>query len=323
MRYSLLLWPHANARYEEAMRAPLAAEANCILSSFGIDCNCTYNRLYGVNALCFECEELPGEAMEALRAHSHMFWLCRETEAGPVPVCGAREACVGEDLPLVLKYKGKTNERFTSMLINLALYASDFAKEDRILLCDPMCGKGTTLFLALNRGFDAFGTDIDKKDAAETVDYFKKYLQMHRVKHKFTGESQTVKGSPAVGVSSFDVNGALTLKYAVSDAALLDKVFTKRRADIIVSDLPYGIQHAPGGLKSFEELLRSVLPACRAMLKEGGALAFSFNSLTLPRETVLKEMEKAGLKPLRGGDWENMSHWVEQAVVRDVAVCRR
>ena len=31
-------------------------------------------------------------------------------------------------------------------------------------------------------------------------------------------------------------------------------------------------------------------------------------------------MEKAGLEAKRGGAYENFSHWVEQAVTRDIAV---
>ena len=52
-------------------------------------------------------------------------------------------------------------------------------------------------------------------------------------------------------------------------------------------------------------------------------MAVSFNAQTLKREKVLNLMEEAGLEPKRGGAYEDFSHWVEQAVTRDVAVARR
>ena len=51
------------------------------------------------------------------------------------------------------KYKGKTNEAFTMHLINQALCAAKLPEGRPVTLLDPMCGRGTTLFQAVNRGF--------------------------------------------------------------------------------------------------------------------------------------------------------------------------
>ena len=91
---------------------------------------------------------------------------------------------------------------------------------------------------------------------------------------------------------------------------------------MIVSDLPYGVQHGAVGGKP-EELLRRALPAWREALKKGGTVAVSFNAQTLRREKVLKLLEEAGFEAKRGGAHEGFSHWVEQAVTRDIAVGRR
>ena len=64
------------------------------------------------------------------------------------PCSPAGSSALGGDLSGVLKYKGKTNEMFTGMLVNLAVFSSEYAKWfDRPLqVLDPMCGRGTTLF---------------------------------------------------------------------------------------------------------------------------------------------------------------------------------
>ena len=54
------------------------------------------------------------------------------------------------------RYRGKTNELFTTVLLNLALFAGDFAAEPaaRLRVLDPLAGGGTTLFTALVRGVE-------------------------------------------------------------------------------------------------------------------------------------------------------------------------
>ena len=322
MRYSLLLWPHSNGRYEQAILTPAANELSLILSSFDIDARCEAEVLCGVRALSFDSELLSEQILDALSAHSHAFWVCVQEGNAFVPLRGACVPTLGGDLPYILKYKGKTNERFTSMLINLAYFASDYSKAEHPTLFDPMCGKGTALFLALNRGFDACGTDIDKKSVAEAVDYFKKYLETHKIKHTSRVSSQTIGKTQAVSVHSFEANG-LKLNIASADGGIINRVYTKQKANIIVADLPYGVQHAPGRLEKFDQMLEEALPAWKDSLLPGGTIAVAFNTHTLPLEKAREVMEKQGLTPLRGGIWDNMSHWVEQAIIRDVAVCKK
>lgn len=282
----------------------------------------SFQTAFGVNTLTFETDACG--AVDTLSCHSHMFWLCEEASGAFLPVSGEKQPCVGADLPFVLKYKGKTNERFTQMLMNLAICASDFSFTDRLTLFDPMCGKGTALFEALNRGYDACGSDLDKKALAESGDYFKKYLEIHRLKHSYSADSRTVRGSGAVKAEVFRLGKTgPELQLACADAALCDRVFSKKRAHVLISDLPYGVQHAPGKKQGFEDMLESVMPAWKNSLLPGGAMALSFNTFTLPRDTVRAVMKRNGLTVMEGGCWDGFAHWVEQAVNRDVAVCRR
>lgn len=92
---------------------------------------------------------------------------------------------MSEDLAEVLKYKGKTNAGFTSMMLHCACAASDFARApEPLTVLDPLCGRGTTLFCALQSGHHGIGVDVDAKAVAEADTYFFRYLQYHYVKHE-------------------------------------------------------------------------------------------------------------------------------------------
>lgn len=321
MRYSFVLWPHSNGRYEEAMRLPVQNELSLILSHTGVNAAVEGREVFGVYTLCFETDA-PVKA-EALCAHSHSFWVCEERNGAFVPLCGENVPAVGRDLPFVLKYKGKTNERFTRMLINLAICASDFSFGDRLTILDPMCGKGTTLFEALNRGWDACGCDLDKKSLQEAREYFKKYLEFHRIKHTCSSDSRTLPGGSAKSdVFALGKDGP-KLQLACCDGSLCDRVFSKNRANIIACDLPYGVQHAPGNRKGFEETLDEMMESWKRALLPGGGMALSFNTFTLHRDRVRDIMRNHGFTVMEGGAWDGFAHWVEQAVNRDTAVCRR
>ncbi|MBR4234563.1 MAG: hypothetical protein IKR85_00690 [Clostridia bacterium] len=322
MLYSLLLRPEANGRIQEAMSVPLLNELRIILSVFGVQSAIHTRSVYGVQAFEFECAALSDSAVKALSAYSHILWLCERTKAGYIPLTGAAHARIGADLPLILKYKGKTNEYFTQLLINLALCASDRRGEERLTLFDPMCGRGTTLFLALNRGWDACGIDSGKTEIAEADAYFKKYLETARISYTRSAQSQTLDAHSHAPVVTYETQ-SLTLRIAHAQAEKCDRVYNRRRAQLIVSDLPYGIQTAPGGMKRFEDMLRAMMPAWTRSLAPGGAMALSFNTYTLKTETVRSIMRENGLEVMCGGAWDAFAHRVEQAINRDAAVCRK
>lgn len=326
MTYALLLWPYANARYEAAVREPAVAELELILASVGIPEKCEYRELSGAGALVFSSENASLSETEIQRVwtHSLAYWFgILQKDGSFLPLSGAKPARIGADLPFVQKYKGKTNERFTQQLINLALYSSKFEKEERLQLLDPMCGRGTTLFQALNRGWNAVGLDIDKKAIHDLLDYYEKYLQYHRLKHEKKQMSATVKGHKAVPFRTV-TSESTVLRVGEADAAIAGAAVGRESQHLIVCDLPYGVQHAPGGeggaRQSFETLLSRTIPSWHEALKTGGAAAVAYNVNTLRTESVRAIMEACGLKPMRGGIYDRLEYWVEQAVTRDVTV---
>ena len=72
-----------------------------------------------------------------------------------------------------------------------------------------------------------------------------------------------------------------------------------------------------------EEQLKAFFGAAFRSIKPGGALAFSFNLNTLRRREVEQALAETGLEVLTEGPYADFSHWVEQAVDRDVVIARK
>lgn len=334
MKYTILLWPHANARYRAETQKLAGAELAVMLACVAPEVKFAQAECLGMPALELESDgALSDLCIEALKGHSLMYGLFEQREDGSlVPVAGRETPYLGEDLPGILKYKGKTNELFTQLLVNVALYSGTHWKaRTPIRLLDPMCGKGTTLFVAANRCWQCTGADVDKNDLKEAEQFFKRYLEYHRYKHTLERGSLTVKGKkPANSVqftfadTSENFKQKLTggLRLANVDAAHAREAFGQRAFHMIVCDLPYGVQHASHG-GSLENLLAEVLPGWRDALLPGGTVAVSFNAQTLRTARVHELMAEAGMEPLTEGAYQEFSHWVEQAVTRDIAVCRK
>ncbi len=332
MIYTALLRPHANSRYQAEAPKLAASELTLLLEKGGVQADVRLETAAGADWLTFEGPRLDEKQAALLGRAAHLYVLFERASDGALtPLQGRAAAYLGEDLPAVLKYKGKTNEIFTDYLINLALCASDFAPEDVLTLADPMCGRGTTLFAAVNRGYHAVGADRDTTAVDEAEKYFKRYLEYHKIKHAASEKSLTQNGKQAARLHVFEfadmaehfkAGDKRTLSLSVLDGAKLNAARKKESVHLIVSDLPYGVQHAPGGKKgvSLENMLYDVLPVWTRTLKRGGAMALSFNVNTLAPDMVRGMMAECGLDVMDGAAYCGLEHWVEQAITRDAAV---
>lgn len=90
----------------------------------------------------------------------------------------------------IRRYKGKTNEVFTRVLLNLAIFAGAYSGQyaERLRVLDPLAGGGTTLFLALAAGYDAFGIEQDRQDVETTAVFIRQYLHGERISYKELAE---------------------------------------------------------------------------------------------------------------------------------------
>ena len=319
MRYTMLLWPHANARYQVETEKLARAELEVMLSRLGVEYTWEEGGLDGLPALGFAARALAPAEAAVLARHSLLYALFERREDGALlPLFGREAPRVGADLAGILKYKGKTNETFTQLLVNLAWLAGKMPEKAHLL--DPMCGRGTTLFVALNFGWDATGSDVDRAALREAEQFFRRYLEYHRFKHATQRGSLTLRGKKSAPYTSFALP-AVALRLAEVDAARVREAYGQGKFDVLCTDLPYGVQH--GANMPLEALLRLALPAWAETLKHGAAMALSFNAQTLPARKVRALLAGAGLRVLEGGPYDRFEHWVEQAVTRDVAVAVR
>ena len=206
MHYKMLLWPHANARYQNETLKLAAAELEMMLARLAPGAEIAADERLGMPCLDLGVDgPLPADAVGALRRHSLLYGLFEDQSGSLRPVAGRADAAVGRDLPAILKYKGKTNELFLQMLINAALYAGDFWNSDAPLsMLDPMCGRATGLFVAANYGWDALGADVDRGDLKEAEQFFRRYLEYHRFKHTVTRLSRTLKQGGSAAECRFE-----------------------------------------------------------------------------------------------------------------------
>lgn len=336
MQYAFQLLPHPNVRYQSALEKLGKAELQCMLLALGIFTQPQVELIGGIPFLTFESPTLHTQALEQLSSLSCVYlWTQQEGEA-LIPFKRPRGRYLAEDMAEVLKYKGKTNAAFTSLMLNLARSQSDFFDEKRPLtVLDPMCGKGTTLYCALAQGMNAVGLDRDRKDLKEAMDFVNRSLQNQRIKYSLFQGSCSVPKGPAVPEATYTLadtkehyqaGDTRTLRFLLGDTRQVGILLRKTPAELLVADLPYGVQHAPengGRPESFETLLRKALPAWREAVRPGGAMALSFNSYTLTKRQLSLWAQEAGWLPKNEAPLDDLEHYVEQAVNRDVLVCYR
>lgn len=329
MKYCFQLLPHPNFHYREANRILGLNELTILLASLELDVPVVAEEIGGADFLTFDVPQLSDEQLERLARHSSLLLLCSQENGMLRPLSTNRSSYLPSDLSEVLKYKGKTSAPFTRMMLNCTLALAGVPQDRPPLALDPVCGRGTTLFCALEMGWNAAGVDIDRIDLREAMTYFDRYCAHHHLKRTLKQSAETCgKASVPAAVYTiadtkehFVANDTRTLRLYNGDTALCDKLMKKTPADVIVGDLPYGVQHAPQmGRKpeTFLQLLERALPAWRRALRPGGAMALSYNVLTLPREKLASAIEKAGFTVMTGGVYDQFEHFVEQAVRRDV-----
>ena len=321
----MLLWPHANARYRSETLSIAHAELQLMLP----DVEIRTDLLHGAPCLLFTCEDVLNSSMlQRICRHSLMYLLFVRSGETLLPIAGRSPAYVGEDLPGILKYKGKTNELFTQTLLNAALDSSAFADTgEKLTVYDPMCGRGTTLMVAANMGFDGVGTELDKNDIHECDVFLRHYFEYHRMKYKRQSSSLTVSGKKgcqslcyeyADTAEHYKQKQTQSITLVNADANDASALFGKKRFHLLCCDLPYGVQHGSLG-GSLVDLLKTALPSWKKCMKTGGAIALSYNTNTLKPETLQQLLTTAGFVPKQS---ENVSysHWVEQAITRDIAI---
>jgi SAM-dependent methyltransferase len=269
-------------------------------------------------------DDAPLAELARLEATSEAFELLDEVGGVAGPFLRPLERGVVPVLPRELaearRYKGKTSEVFTRVLLNLALFAAEAPGTARLRVLDPVAGGGTTLFAALALGHDAAGVERSRRDVETTATFVREFCREARISHR---EERIAKGPRRVTFELGPRDVPRTLVLAEGDACAADEVLRTipggARFHAVVGDLPYGIQH--GGDPA--ALLRDALPAWSRVLLPGGALAVSWDATRLPRERLV-EVAREHLDVLDEAPWNALAHRVDRVIKqRDVVVARK
>ena len=340
--YALLILPSTNRVYAdsavELTKAELLAFDRAVLGA-RLE-NIGTREVAGVPYVTFEVDEVGERGAALLGNLSSVYALFEVVGEMLRPVGLTNLDRFDDDLITILKYQGKTNEQFTKLLLNVTLLASAHAGEmleRRFRVLDPLCGRGTTLNQALMYGFDAAGVDRDQKDFEAYAAFIQTWLKRKRVKHK--AEFGPVRRERQVVAKRLRIELAADRdEYKAKSTQLLDVVnadtvrsgefFKENSFDLVVTDLPYGVQHGSrtagkGLVRSPEDLLAEAAPVWARLLRPGGAMGIAWNTFVAKRELAAGLLADAGLEVVEEAPYESFRHRVDQAILRDVIVARK
>lgn len=214
------------------------------------------------------------------------------------------------------KYRGKTNETMTQLLINLCLAEHPLAET----LVDPMCGRATTLLWGMRYGLKTAGVEQDPQAMIDLQRGLKKWTKVHRIKHKL--DQGWVHKSNKNGIGKyldFAADGG-SMRVVTGDTTDIKSLLQNRKFDILATDIPYGIQHLGGkNTRNPLETLRAAAPAWVATIKAGGVAAIAFNSYMPKREALSEVFTDCGLEILT----TKVEHRMSESILRDVLLMRK
>ena len=338
--FALLIQPSANGVYAEASAGLTRAELE-VLSRSVLDGRLggiSEQVIGGVPYVTFAADEF-GAGDAAFLANLSSGYALFQVERDLLrPVELRRMDRFDSDLITIGKYPGKTNEQFTKLLLNVTALSSRFAPDmltRRLAVIDPLCGRGTALNQALTYGYDAAGLNTDQKDFDAYSAFIRAWLQRKRVKHHLTYNGP-VRRTGKVAARRLTIDLAATkdeykagenqrLDVVCADTTKIAEFFRPGAFDVMVTDAPSGVQHGSrttvkGPTRNPLDLLAAAIDGWVAMLRSGGALGMSWNTLVASRDEAARILARAGLEIFADGPYRQFLHRVDQAVTRDVLI---
>jgi len=318
--------PQRNTQYTEMVTA--LAPYELILSTLGdsIVGEIQLQKMGNLEYLMFDVNTFDDSLLELLDIFamtSSYFYYHDEIagEAGPFlkPIDYPSNTVLPVSLIETRRYRGKTNELFTQFMCNLARYSSDFRSTSwrKLTILDPLAGGGTTLFVGLVLGADVAGVEQDKKVVEGTTTFLKQYTKTARIPANFRIDK--IKN---VGKRSFiTLDKSVRCVIGHGDTSQVQHfVNGLKRPQLIVTDLPYGIQHQA----QWQEMLVSALPAWADVLADGGVLTFSWNATRFSRDDMIALVHDiSDFKVLNDPPYNQLAHQVDRVIKqRDVIVAR-
>jgi hypothetical protein len=333
--YALLIAPSANRVYADASirlsQAELAVFGATVLDAKLADIRTL--SLAGVEYVGFAAPE-PGLSERDIAHLSNLssaYALFELTGDLLRPVQLHPLAHFDDDLLTIQKYSGKTNEQFTKLLLNVTLLASSYAPkmlDGHLVVLDPLSGRGTTLNQALMYGYDTIGIDTDGKDFDIYSSFLRTWLKRKRIKHRAEIAPVRKEKKTLARRFSVEIDGSQKLVAYHADSTQAREFLKGGIADVIVADLPYGVAHGSrtskeGLSRSPLHLLRAAVPVWSQLIQPGGTIGVSYNTHVAPRADVAGIFADNGFRIREGDGYDDLEHWVDQSINRDVLVARK
>ena len=334
----ILLAPSVNRVYASDAPRLAAAELGSLLDGLAIPAGVEQVELAGVRYLAVATADEPGPVwLDAVAAVSGVLAVFRRDGELLAPVQLRSPERYPDDLLTIQKYQGKTNEQWTRLLLNVTATATKEPGkllDGRLRVLDPMCGRGTTLNLALLLGLDVTGVDVDRKDFESYSAFLKTWMRQHRLKHSVVERQLRHAGTPrgrelqvevAPTKEEFKAQHVQHVSYLNTDTTDLTGLLRSGSFDVVVTDTPYGVLHGSHGdrlERSPLHLLERALPGWGRVLRVGGAVGLSYNRHVAPREELAGLLREHGLDPVDHAP-DRFRHRVDASIDRDLIVARK
>ncbi len=343
-KYALLCNPGHNKVYFETSLALAVSEISVVATNMTEKPSDIQNEIISaINYITFTTENKLSESdLHTVSALSFVFAIFEIVEVNDktcfVPTEKSAKPFVHDSISSMLKYSGKTNELFTRMMINIAYNLQP--NKGKIKMLDPVAGKGTTLYEGLIKGFDSYGIEVGDKVVNEAYHFVKKFCENNKYKHK-TDKIRVSGPNKSYTATKYDVDIAVTkedfkdkkftkFEMISGNSINANDFYKKNFFDIIVGDLPYGVQHGnvtnekqSSLTRNPTQLLRACLPVWKEVLKTGGVVVISWNSNVMSREKVADIFNEKGFTVFDEDVFLSFEHRVDQAVMRDIIVAKK
>ncbi|RKF15702.1 hypothetical protein DBZ36_15080 [Alginatibacterium sediminis] len=313
MFYSVLISPQAKSAYFHEYQSVALKELSLVLGTQSFE----IKTVAGMDFIEIDCKASDCEAIARL---SFVLGIFERTDKGLIPLDCESKFLLHPDFVFGSKFKGKTNEHLTQLLLNLALHYVQPIKGQKLKLLDPMCGRATTLLWALRYGLEARGIEQDERAIEDVKRNLKKWTKLHRQKHQF--KDGFIGKANKQGKGQFLDFKLETCGFRMiqGDAREASNIIKNEKFNIIASDLPYGVQHfTTDKTRNPLAVLEQCAQAWVSMLQPGGVIVLAFNRYIPKRNELLACFERHGVRAL---DF-SAEHRMSESIVRDIVVLQK
>lgn len=317
--FALLISPRAKSAYFNDYIEVAKAELAWLLPNQAVE----YKKVAEMDFLLLTVSE---DALPLLARLSCVYGIFEQVgeDEQLLPLAITTDFDLDEDFIFGAKFKGKTNETLTQMLINVGLANIEYDDISKVKLLDPMCGRGTTLLWAMRYGMSSKGIEQDSKALVDIEQNVKKWCKIHRQKHQFKngfvgGASAKKSKQGKDKFIDFTANDA-TMRIITGDSVETASILKGDKFDLIVSDIPYGIQHfTTEKTRNPLAVLQECAQGWSDVLKKKGVIVLSFNSYIPKRAELIAAFTDHDFEVLEF----SAPHRMSESIVRDVVVLRK